>query len=266
MSAPRGASLRDQEGRSSESYGLTRSGNGSISGDRMATSTSWQAVVHKARRRVKHRPTDVVPQPLVVDDELADRFRKLVTLPLALQSPCEITLAFGRGGTCGLDRIGGRAELMRGDMCDDPGLASSVCGMPCCPAQVSGRAHRMPPRRASPPHRDLATHPGASMLDRLARPWVPRPNQLEQVKDVLRARCRPQSEQMVIWISEGPTAADRHEARVPDLREDHGRHSFSSAVDRPSHTIAASGARSGICRIAAACGVERARVARHRPS
>jgi hypothetical protein len=30
---------------------------------------------------------------------------------------------------------------------------------------------------------------------------------------------------MVIRIGEGPTAADRHEARVPDLREDHGWHS-----------------------------------------
>jgi hypothetical protein len=31
---------------------------------------------------------------------------------------------------------------------------------------------------------------------------------------------------MMIRISEGPTAADRHEARVPDLREDHGWHSL----------------------------------------
>lgn len=29
---------------------------------------------------------------------------------------------------------------------------------------------------------------------------------------------------MVIRICEGPTAANRHEARVPDLREDHGWH------------------------------------------
>src|SRR6266542_4107912 len=31
---------------------------------------------------------------------------------------------------------------------------------------------------------------------------------------------------MMIRISKCPTAADRHEARVPDLREDHGWHSF----------------------------------------
>jgi hypothetical protein len=61
------------------------------------------------------------------------------------------------------------------------------------------------------------------MLDRPTRSWVLRLDRLEEVKDVLRARCRPESEEMVIRISEGPTPADRHEARVPDLREDHGR-------------------------------------------
>jgi len=54
----------------------------------------------------------------------------------------------------------------------------------------------------------------------------PRPSRLEQVKDVLRARCRPKSEEMVIRISEGPAAADRHEARIPDLQEDHTQHPF----------------------------------------
>jgi hypothetical protein len=36
-----------------------------------------------------------------------------------------------------------------------------------------------------------------------------------------RAGSRPKSEEMVIRISEGPTAASRHEARIPDLSEDH---------------------------------------------
>jgi hypothetical protein len=38
-----------------------------------------------ARSAVKHRPADVIPQPLVVKYELANRFRELVTLPLALE-------------------------------------------------------------------------------------------------------------------------------------------------------------------------------------
>ena len=59
-----------------------------------------------ARSAVKHRPADVVPQPLVVEDELANRLRELVTLPPALEPPC--ARAVRRGSTCGLDRIGGR--------------------------------------------------------------------------------------------------------------------------------------------------------------
>jgi hypothetical protein len=105
--------------------------------------------------------------------------------------------------------------------------------MPCCPTQISGRAHCMAARRASLGHLDLATHPGAGMLDRLTRSWVLRLSRLEEVKDVLRTGCRPKSEEMVIRISEGSAAADRHEARVPDLREDHGWHSFACIRPRP---------------------------------
>ena len=46
------------------------------------------------------------------------------------------------------------------------------------------------------------------MLDRLTRPWVLGLSRLEEVKDVLRARCRPEGEEVVIRISEAPTAAD----------------------------------------------------------
>ena len=87
---------------------------------------------------------------------------------------------------------------MRGDMCDGRGLASSVRGMPCCATQVSGRAHRMAARRASLGHVDLTTHPGAGMLDRLTRSRVLRLSGLEEFKGVLRARCRPKSEELVI--------------------------------------------------------------------
>ena len=75
------------------------------------------------RSAVEHRPADVVPQPLVVEHELADRVRELVTLPPALASSCALALSFRRGSTCGLDRIGGRTELVRGDVCDGRGLA-----------------------------------------------------------------------------------------------------------------------------------------------
>ena len=89
--------------------------------------------------------SDVVPQALVVQHELANRLRELVTLPLALQSPCRLALACGRGSTCGLDRIGGRAEFVRGHMRDGPGLAGSVRGMPCCPRRFLAAPMAWPP-------------------------------------------------------------------------------------------------------------------------
>src|SRR2546429_3263716 len=90
---------------------------------------------------VEDRPADVVPQPLVVEYELANRLRELVALPPTLESPCALARSFRRGSTCRLDRIGGRTELVRGHVCDHRGLAGSVCGMPCCPTQGSGCAH-----------------------------------------------------------------------------------------------------------------------------
>src|ERR1700736_4389191 len=80
---------------------------------------------------VEHRPADVVPQPLVVEYEIANRLRELVALPPALESPRALALSFRRGSTCCLDRIGGRTERVGGDVCDDRRLAGSVRGMAC---------------------------------------------------------------------------------------------------------------------------------------
>ena len=59
------------------------------------------------------------------------------------------------------------------------------------------------------------------MLDGLTRSWILRVSGFEQVQDVLSACGCPKSEQMVIRVRQGPAAADRHEARVAYLREDH---------------------------------------------
>src|SRR5260370_9346318 len=114
---------------------------------------------------VEHRAADVVPQPLVVEYELTNRLRELVALPPALESPCALALSFRRGSTCGLDRIGGRTELVRGDVCDGRGLAGSIRGMTCCPTQVSGRGVCMAAPPASLGRRNLATHPGPPGFD-----------------------------------------------------------------------------------------------------
>src|SRR2546430_6281650 len=85
---------------------------------------------------VEHRPANVVPQPLVVEYELANRLRELVALPPALESSCALALSFRRGSTCGLDRIGGRTELVRGDVRDRRRLTGSGSGIPGCTTQV----------------------------------------------------------------------------------------------------------------------------------
>jgi hypothetical protein len=117
------------------------------------------------RSALEHGPADVVPQPLVIKDEIADRRRELVALPLAFRSRGSPGLPFRHGSTCGSDPVGGGTKLVRGGVRDGPGLASRVRGMPCWPTQISGRTHRMATKRASLHHLDLATHPCASRLD-----------------------------------------------------------------------------------------------------
>jgi hypothetical protein len=106
---------------------------------------------------------------LIVEHKLANRVRKLVTLPPALPTPGGLRLARLRDRTGGLDRVGGGSKLMRGDVRNSSSLARSVCGMPGSPTQVSGRTHGMTTGGASLHHRHLATHPGAGVLDRLTR-------------------------------------------------------------------------------------------------
>jgi hypothetical protein len=79
---------------------------------------------------VKHRPADVVPQPLIVKYEFTDGVRELVTLPLALASAGGLCLALWHGSARGLDRIRSRAQVVRCHMCHGAGLACGVRGMP----------------------------------------------------------------------------------------------------------------------------------------
>ena len=176
-----------------------------------------------ARSAVEHRPADVVTQPLVVEDELANCLRELVALPSALESPCDNAVSLRNVSTHGLDRVGSCTELVRGHVCDGRGLARSVRGKPRRPSQISGRAHCLPTRRASLHHLDFATHPRPSMLYRLARSRVVGASRLEAIEDVLRTGCRPQGQEPVVRICEGSATADCGEARIANPGEDHMR-------------------------------------------
>jgi hypothetical protein len=102
---------------------------------------------------------------LVVEDELTDRPRELVTLPLALTLSRGFAVTSG-GGTGGFDRIGRGAELVRGNVSDGRRLARGVGGMARGALQIPGRAHGMTARRARLHHPDLTAHPSPRMFDR----------------------------------------------------------------------------------------------------
>src|SRR5689334_23654971 len=104
-------------------------------------------------------------------------------------------------------------------------------------------------RRASRGHGDLATRPGAGLIDRVAQSGVLRPSRLEEVKDVLRARCRPQGEELVIRIGEGRTVADRYETRAAVFREDHTAHLLLASAQYVTHAPWVPSGRSGHDRI-----------------
>ena len=66
-----------------------------------------------AASAVEDEPADVIAQPLIVEDELADPIRKLVALPSALRAPGSVALTGWRCGTHGLDGVCGCAEFVR---------------------------------------------------------------------------------------------------------------------------------------------------------
>jgi hypothetical protein len=198
--------LRKADGRRMESATLRRSERSTTAG-----SSTFE-----------HRPADLVAQPLVVEDEVADRIRELFALPPALESSGARSLVRGSGRTRCLDRIGRSTELVCGDMRHHRGLASSERCVTSRSTQHSSRSHRMAARRAGLGHPDLALRPCPNLFDRLPGPRVRRLHRLVEVQNVLCARGRPQREEPMVGVRECPPAADGDEPGVANLGQDHG--------------------------------------------
>jgi hypothetical protein len=181
---------------------------------------------------VEHRPADTIAQPLVVKDEVANRLWELLARPMALQPAGAFDLADRRSRAHSLDRVGGRTELMCGDMRHHCRLAGSICGVPSGSAQLSCRSHGMATRRAGLRHRDRSTRPCASLVNRLTRSLVRRSGRLEEVYDMLRARCGPQGEELMIGICKCPAAADGDETGIAVFGKDHGCTVLSASAQR----------------------------------
>jgi hypothetical protein len=86
--------------------------------------------------------------------------------------------------------------------------------------------------RAGLRHRDLAARPCASLVDRLTRSLVRRSGRLEEVHDMLRARCGPQGEEPMIRICKRPAAADGDETGIAVFGKDHGYTVLSASAQR----------------------------------
>ena len=178
--------------------------------------------ISTSQSAVEHRPADFVSQPLILQDEFANRIRELFALPTALAPARALTLAFGGGRTRGLDCIGRRTELVGGDMRYRRRLAGGICGVPSGAAQLSCRRHGVTTRRARLSHRDLASRPGPSLLNGLAGPWVRGLYRLKKVQNVFCAYGGPQSQELVIGVRERPPAADGDETGVTVFGKNHG--------------------------------------------
>ena len=173
------------------------------------------------RSDVEHRPTDVVSYPLIVEDQFADRLRELLTLPVAL-NPAGLFVGFGGGGASRLDGVSGGTEFVGRDVRHHRRLAGRKGGMASGSAQLPGRSHGVATGRPRLRHPDFAAGPRPDLLDRLAGPPIRRLHRLEEGQHVLGARRRPQREEPMVGVREGPPAADGDEAPVAVLGQDHG--------------------------------------------
>src|SRR5207247_1869773 len=114
---------------------------------------------------VERKPAQLVAQPLVVEHKFSDLVGELSALPLALQAASRLAFIFSRCGPRRPDRVGRRTELVGRHMAHCRGLAGRVCGMTCCPTQVSRRRVCMAGRRAGLCPRDLTPRPRTPEVD-----------------------------------------------------------------------------------------------------
>jgi hypothetical protein len=181
--------------------------------------TVWRR--ERAVSAVERKPAQLVAQPLVVEHKFSDLVGELGALPLALPTAGLHAVAFSRCRPRGLDRVCRGSEFVGRHMAHRGGLAGSVRGMACCPAQVSGRGVCMAGRRAGLSPGDLTPRPGTPEVNRPTWTVVLRPCLLEVVQHVRRAVSRPHREKTMIVVLEDPAATHGDESRISDLGEDH---------------------------------------------
>jgi len=114
----------------------------------------------------------MIAQPLVVQHQLPDFVWKLRTLPLAFPAAGLFTLSFRSSSLHGPDRIGRRAQLVRCHVGHCYSLPSRIGRELCRAGHLSGGGIGNKSSLVGLAHCNLASCPGVSQLDCLARPLI----------------------------------------------------------------------------------------------
>ena len=188
----------------------------------MAPSSTSSATSSRPSELVdEHGPADPVPPTLVVEDEVSDRLRQLLTLPLAFATAGVFLVASWCGSAGRLDCIRGRAEVVLSDVRYATGLTGRVSGVTRRPSEITSRAHPMAACRPRLGHGDLAAGPRPDSSDGLPRTQVVGAHRFEERQDVFGASRRPERKESVVVVRERAAAPDRDQPRIAFLRQDH---------------------------------------------
>ncbi len=167
----------------------------------------------------EHRPADVVAPDLIFEHEVPDFVWQLVSLPLALDPAGSSVVRIGR--LRGLDRVGGSAEVVLGQVSYAGGLACGVGREAHGSSKWARGGHGMTTHRSGLHHPHLTLGPRSGGLDGLTRARVSWAFFFEVTKHVLGTVGGPEREQSVMCVGERPTATDRDQALVTNGGQDH---------------------------------------------
>src|SRR4051812_7350643 len=92
---------------------------------------------------IEYEPAQLVAEPLVVEDELADPGWQLVALPLALSTTGVAAAPFRRRRSDSPDGMGGRTQLVGGDVGHHARLPRGEGGVPGSSRKVARGRVRM---------------------------------------------------------------------------------------------------------------------------
>ena len=120
-----------------------------------------------------------------------------MALPATFESAGVLFASAGRRPHS-FDRVGGRTELVGGDMRHHCRLPGRISGVPRGSLQLSCCSHGMTTRGAGLRHPDLPAGPGPDLFDRMAGPRICGLHRLEEVQNVFCARRCPQSQEVMV--------------------------------------------------------------------